>query len=217
VRGDSGETIDALVIHPRYRPGFVTPEGKPFDFISGRITTEGKLDVVYGSLAARMQLPAGAGLWPAFWAMGSFKPWPDNGEIDIMENIGEPDWTAVAMHGPGYSGDTPLVHRRHFPGGQAATGWHVYSVDWAQDSLTFKLDGDPIYEVTRAMVEKYGPWTFDNPKHLLLNCALGGIYPASVNMVESPYYGLPESTVQLIKQDRARVLIDWVRVTGAGK
>jgi beta-glucanase (GH16 family) len=212
LREASGETVDALVIQPRYHPGYVTPQGQTFDFISGRIHTEGKVDFVYGNVAARMKLPAGAGIWPAFWSMGSHKPWPDNGEIDIMENIGDPAWTGMAMHGPGYSGDTPLVSRKHFPNGHDATAWHVYAVDWAPDALSFLLDGEMVYRVTRAMVEAHGPWVFDNPKHLLLNCALGGIFPASVNQVQSPYYGLPESTVRLIQGNIVRVLVDWVRV-----
>ncbi|HLO30974.1 MAG TPA: glycoside hydrolase family 16 protein [Anaerolineales bacterium] len=209
----AGEANGVLVIHPRHCPGFVTPEGKTFDFISGRLNTLGKVEFTYGSIAARMKLPAGAGLWPAFWAMGSSKPWPENGEIDIMENVGEPDWTNVAMHGPGYSGDTPLVNRKYFSGKEDATAWHVYSVDWMVDCLLFKTDGELTYRVTRAMVEQFGPWVYDNSKFMLLNCALGGAYPVTVNKVQFPYLGLPESTVQMIKDDNARILIDWVRVT----
>jgi beta-glucanase (GH16 family) len=209
----SGATNDVLVIHPRYCPGLVTPEGKTFDFISGRITTQGKVDFTYGNIAARLKLPAGAGLWPAFWSMGSFQPWPDNGEIDIMENVGEPDWTGVAIHGPGYFGATPFVNLKYFPQNKDVTAWHIYSVYWTADCLLFKVDGELVYRITRAMVEQFGPWAFDNPKHLLLNCALGGNYPQKINRVKSPYLGMPESTVQLIKEDRAKVLVDWVRVT----
>ncbi|MGB8980496.1 MAG: glycoside hydrolase family 16 protein [Anaerolineales bacterium] len=210
-----GEANGVLVIHPRYCPGFVTPEGKAFDFTSARITTQGKVEFRYGTVAARMKLPAGAGLWPAFWAMGSDKPWPQNGEIDIMENVGDPSWTNVAMHGPGYSGDTPLVKRKSLPPENDVTAWHVYSVEWKPDSLSFKTDGELTYHVTRAMVEKYGPWTYDNHKFILLNCALGGGYPVAVNGIKSPYLGLAESTAQSIRAGRARVLVDWVRVTRA--
>jgi len=209
------ETNGILVIQPRYCPGFVTPEGNTFDFISGRINTLGKVEFMYGSVAARMKLSAGKGLWPAFWSMGSSKPWPENGEIDIMENVGEPDWTNVALHGPGYSGDTPLVSKKYLSQGNDATAWHVYSVDWTRDCLLFKVDGEPVYQVTRAMVEQFGPWTYDNSKFILLNCALGGAYPAAINRIETPYLGLSESTVQLIKGNHAKVLIDWVRVTKA--
>ena len=84
-----------------------------------------------------MKLAAGAGLWPAFWALGDGR-WPDTGEIDIMENVGESAWTSVALHGPGYFGDTPLVRR--VPA-QDVSAWHVYSVDWTEDTLVFRVDG----------------------------------------------------------------------------
>ena len=201
-----------LVIRPRFRPGFKAPSGRSFDFISGRIDTRDKFSFTYGTAAARMKLPAGAGLWPAFWALGAGR-WPDTGEIDIMENVGDAGWTSVALHGPGYFGDTPLVRRATLPADADATAWHVYSADWSEDTIVFRVDDREIYRVTRAMVEKYGQWSFDNPKHLILNLALGGNYPAGVNKIETPYHGLAESTVKAIQRDEPRVLVDWVRVT----
>ncbi len=207
-----GAANGALVLRPRYRPGFTTPQGRKFDFISGRIDTRGKAEFTYGTVAARIKLTAGAGLWPAFWALGTGR-WPDTGEMDIMENVGAPDWVSAALHGPGYFGNTPLVKRTTLPAGKDITAWHVYSVDWKPQELVFKIDDDVAYRVTRPMVEHYGPWAYDNPKFILLNFALGGVYPASVNKVETPYKGLPDTTVQLIKDDKARMLVDWVRVT----
>jgi beta-glucanase (GH16 family) len=201
-----------LVIRARSRPGFTTPQGKRFDFVSGRMDTRGKVEFTYGRAAARMRLPAGAGLWPAFWALGA-GPWPATGEIDVMENVGDPSWTSVALHGPGYSGNTPIVRRASFPAGQDATGWHVYSVDWAPDSIVFRVDDREIYRVTRAIVAPYGRWAFDNPKFLILNLALGGGYPRDVNKTTVPYVGLPDSTVRRIRSDSVAVLVDWVRVT----
>jgi beta-glucanase (GH16 family) len=201
-----------LVIQALHRPGFKTPEGRAFDFISGRIDTRGKVAFTYGTAAARMKLAAGDGLWPAFWALGDGR-WPETGEIDIMENVGDVAWTSVALHGPGYSGDTPLVKRTPFPAGEDATGWHVYAVDWTPDTLTFKRDDRVVYEVTRAMVERHGRWSFDNPKHLILNLALGGNFPAAVNKVAAPYHGLAGSTVKAIQAREPRILVDWVRIT----
>jgi beta-glucanase (GH16 family) len=213
-------TDGALVIRPRFRQGFKTPEGRSFDFISGRIDTRSKVSFTYGTAAARMKLPAGAGLWPAFWALGDGR-WPDTGEIDIMENVGDASWTSVALHGPGYSGNTPLVKRSPFAGLSTdpgagrddATAWHVYAVDWTPDSLVFKRDDREVYRVTRAMVERHGRWAFDNPKHLIVNLALGGNFPAAVNKVKAPYHGLPETTVRAIQNDEPKVLVDWVRIT----
>jgi beta-glucanase (GH16 family) len=202
-----------LVIQPRFRPGFRTPEGQSFDFISGRLDTRGTFSFTYGTAAARMKLAAGAGLWPAFWALGAGR-WPDTGEIDIMENVGDAGWTSVALHGPGYFGNTPLVRRAPLPADADATAWHVYAVDWSENALVFSVDGREVYRATREMVEKYGRWSFDNPKHLILNLALGGDFPAAVNKTKMPYHGLPAATVQAIQRHEPRILVDWVRVRG---
>lgn len=208
----AGAENGALVIRARRRPGFKTPEGRAFDFVSGRLESRSTFEFTYGTAAARIKLTAGAGLWPAFWALGTGR-WPDTGEMDIMENVGDPAWTNVALHGPGYSGNTPLVSRQRFPRGDDIAGWHVYSMDWTADALVFKVDGAETYRVTRPTVERYGRWAYDNPKFLIVNLALGGQYPQAVNGVVKPYAGLPQSTVDLIAADRAMMVVDWVRVT----
>jgi beta-glucanase (GH16 family) len=208
-----GAVNGALAITARSRPGFKTPEGRTFDFISGRLDTRGKFDFTYGTAAARLKLTAGAGLWPAFWVLGNGR-WPETGEMDIMENVGDPSWTNVALHGPGYSGNTPLVMRHPFGPAADATGWHVYSMDWSPEGFVFEVDDVPFYAVTKRMVEVHGPWAYDNPKHLIVNLAIGGAYPRGVNKVEAPYVGLPAPTVDLIKADKAVMLVDWVRVIG---
>ncbi|HET8655368.1 MAG TPA: glycoside hydrolase family 16 protein [Longimicrobiaceae bacterium] len=208
---EGAEDGAALVLQPRYEPGFTTPQGNHFDFVSARIDTRDKFEFEHGIAAARMKLPAGAGLWPAFWILG-LGDWPATGEIDVMENVGDSSWVSSAMHGPGYSGDTPIVQRYAFADSDA-TAWHVYSVDWGPQELVFRVDGKATYTVTRSMVTRYGPWAFDNSKYLILNLALGGGYPGAVNGVTQPYHGLPASTVQRIRDDRVRVLVDWVRVT----
>ena len=85
----------------------MTAEGRKFDFTSGRLEGRGKFEFTYGVVSARVKLTAGAGLWPAFWTLGT-GPWPATGEMDIMENVGDPSWTNIALHGPGYSGNTPF-------------------------------------------------------------------------------------------------------------
>ena len=219
---DSSETIyfepggaqaggNVLVLHSRYRPGFQTEDGQAFDFLSGRIDTRDRFAFRYGRASARIQLPAGTGLWPAFWAMGPGR-WPATGEIDIMEYVGEPGWVSSAVHGPGYSGEAGLVNKLYFSDGDDATGWHTYTLDWTPDRLHFEVDGATVYRVTRPMAEFFGPWVFDNEKFLILNLALGGTYPFKTNGIRSPYYGMSEETVDRIKRGEARVLIDWVRV-----
>lgn len=207
-----GANHGALVFHPRYRSGHVTPEGHQFDFVSGRIDTRDKFDFRYGSAAARIKLPSGSGLWPAFWLLG-YGEWPGSGEIDVLEYVGEPDWVSAAVHGPGYFGEAGLVNKLFFPTDFDATAWHIYSVDWFPDRLIFKVDDFIIYRVTRPMTDFFGSWVFDNQKYLILNLALGGVYPFKTNGIQKPYYGLPESTVQMIRDDQVKMLVDWIQVT----
>jgi beta-glucanase (GH16 family) len=196
-----------LVIHARRGAG--AADGRS-PFVSGRL--HGRVPFTYGTAAARMKLPAGAGLWPAFWLLGE-GAWPAHGEIDIMENVGDPRWVSVALHGPGYSGDTPLVRRDTLPPALDVTAWHEYAVTWRADSIVFRVDGRPIYGVARADVARHGPpAALDSAKYVVLNLALGGGYPAAVNGARTPFLGLPDSTVRRIDAGEARVLVDWVRV-----
>ncbi|WCT10618.1 glycoside hydrolase family 16 protein [Mucilaginibacter jinjuensis] len=206
-----GAQNGALVIKPVFYKGFENKFGK-FDFLSGRMDTRSKVEVTYGHLSARMKLPVGDGYWPAFWALGVGK-WPDCGEIDIMENVGEGDWVSAAIHGPGYFGETPIVNKVYLKPGNDVSKWHVYSVDWDANAMVFKVDGEVFYRVTRPMIENYGKWAFDAPKYLILNMALGGAYPAKVNGIKSPYNGMSEKVVNEIKAGKAKVLVDWVKVT----
>lgn len=212
VKNLKGAKNGALIIQPLYKPGHVSKEGNKYDFVSGRINTRDKMMFTYGSASCRMRMDDGAGLWPAFWALGKGS-WPESGEIDIMETVGDGSWTSVALHGPGYFGNTPLVKRTPLPKGTDVTKWHVYTVDWTPTSLTFKVDGVANYTVTKQMAEKYGRWVFDDPKFLILNFALGGGFPNAVNKVKTPYYGLSQSTVDKIKAGKAKTYVDWVLVT----
>ena len=208
-----GDADGVLVIHPRYRKGFVTPQGKTFDFTSGRINTQSKLEFTYGSVSARILLPEGVGLWPAFWMLGGSGEWPHCGELDIMEYVGEKDWTSVAIHGPTYHGETPLVNKKFFSNPSAVHHWRVYSLDWTDSYIHFKVDDELVYRVTRPMIDFYGSWVFDQKHFIILNFALGGIYPFKTNGIETPYYGLPQETVEAIQRDEIKLLVDWVKVT----
>ena len=217
---DSPETIafgtpagaegGALLLRAQFRAGFTTPSGRQADFVSGRINTADKFAITYGKVSARIRMPEGAGLWPAFWLLG-YGQWPDSGETDIMEYVGVKEWTSSAMHGPGYSGDTPLVKRQTFPAGTDATQWHVYSVERTPDAVSFSVDDREFYRVTREMVERYGQWRFDRPQYIILNFALGGVYPHAVNGIETPYFGLSQASVDRIKAGTVAMEVDWVR------
>lgn len=213
VHGADAEGADggALVIRPQSAPGFITKDGQPFDFISSRMTTQNKFQFTYGTAEARIKLPDGAGLWPAWWLLGTGE-WPHTGETDIMEYIGEKDWVSAAVHGSGYSGETPFVNRQYLDANNDVTHWHTYAVDWTPDELLFKYDGKLMFRVTKTMAQHYGKWVFDNQQYLILNFALGGGYPVKINGIKKPY-GMPESTVEMVKNGQAKMLVDWVRVT----
>ena len=201
-----------LLIKPIYHPDDIQGTHNKHDFISGRINTRSKFEFTYGTASAKIKMSSGAGLWPAFWALGQGK-WPECGEIDMMETVGDSSWVSHAMHGPGYFGNTPIAYRYHFPQGVDVTQWHIYSVDWTADHMIFSVDGKVTYTVTRAMVEHFGRWAYDTPKYIILNFALGGGYPNSVNKVTSPYYGLSQSSVDKVKAGKAVMQVDWVLVT----
>lgn len=209
--GVEGADGGVLELRPLYRPGVDTREDRNADFISGRINTRDKAEFTHGRVEARIKMPDAEGVWPAFWMLGNGQ-WPDTGEIDIMEYVGEKDWTGVALHGPGYSGETPIVNKFFFDHGTDATDWHVYAIEWTRDAILFEVDGRLTYRASRAMVENYGAWRFDTPKFLILNFALGGAYPYKTNLIKEPYNGMPQSTVDQIKAGEVAMYVDWVRV-----
>jgi len=203
---------NSLVLRPVYASGFVTKDGQKFDFISGRINTKGKFDFKYGRAEARIKISEGAGLWPAWWMLGNGE-WPETGEIDIMEYVGDKSWASAAVHGPGYSGEKGPVAKAYFEKDNDVTQWHIYAVDWTPDSLVFKYDDKTMFRVTRGMTAGKGKWAFDNNKYLILNFAVGGVYPAKVNGIKGPYFGLAPATLDLIRNNKTKMWVDWVRVT----
>lgn len=189
-----------LVITAR-RERYTGPDGVRRRYTSARIETKGLFETQYGRMEARMKIPAGQGLWPAFWAMGANFDrvgWPECGEMDIMENIGrEPESVHGTLHGPGYSGDAPLTGTYTLPAGaRAADGYHVYAAEWEPGTVRFYVDG-VLFE-TRTAAEVAGkPWAFDHPFFLLVNLAVGGNWP-----------GPPDRHTTF----PARLLVDYVRV-----
>lgn len=213
VTGNNAEGAQngALLIQPVYAPHYVTKDGQQFDFISSRINTKSKVEIKYGTIAARIKMTEGDGLWPAFWVLGT-GAWPETGEIDIMEYVGEKDWFSAAVHGPKYSGDAGLANRLYFPDSNNITQWHVYAVDWTPESMIFKCDDKAMFRVTKPMTQFFGTWAFDNPKYIILNFAVGGVYPFKINGIKQPYYGLAAKTLESIKQGKSKMLVDWVKV-----
>jgi beta-glucanase (GH16 family) len=187
-----------------------------YPFTSGRIFSKGKRFWTYGKIVARMKLPVGEGYWPAFWMMGENIDqvgWPGNGELDIMENIGYSNWVSGALHGPNYWGAGSVGGQHNLPAGQTVAAFHTYAVEWDPTYVTWLIDDVPVRTVTRAsVIANSGQWVYDNPKFIILNLALGGEYPRGYNGVTSPYYGLPQSTVNNIAAGGGVVEVDYVEV-----
>ncbi|MEU6549518.1 family 16 glycosylhydrolase [Streptomyces sp. NPDC046915] len=147
-------------------------------FTSAGLNTSGKFNAQYGHVEARMKIPRGQGMWPAFWMLGTPVDWPDSGEIDVMENVGfEPSTVHGTIHGPGYSGSGGIGAAYSLPGGQAfADAFHTFAVDWAPDSITWSVDGN-VYQ-RRTPADLGGrTWVFNKPFFLILNLAVGGYWP----------------------------------------
>ncbi len=152
------------------------------EYTSTRMITRDKKTFRYGRIEARLKLPQTQGIWPAFWMLGNNLGqvgWPNSGEIDIMEHVGfEPTTTHGALHGPGYSGNTPFMGT-HNLGEYVDVNYHVYAVEWDTNGIRWFRDNIQFYSVTRTQVQAYGNWVFDNPFFLLLNVAVGGNWPGS--------------------------------------
>ncbi len=175
-----------LLIVARRAPAGLTCHYGPCRYTSAKVTTRGKVEVSPGRVEARIKLPAGQGLWPAFWMLGHgfpAAPWPECGELDIMENRGSaPATTSSALHGPGYSGNTPFAHAYSLPQGTFADDFHAFSVEWDSLSVRFFVDDTVHYVVTRGDVQHVGKSVLDQPYFLILNLAVGGTFdgdPAS--------------------------------------
>ena len=178
----------------------------PCRYTSAKITTRGKLAASPGRVEARIKLPSGQGLWPAFWMLGNDFPtvgWPASGELDIMENKGSASNTSSsAIHGPGYSGNTPFAHANSIAPGTLADAFHVYAVEWDANSAKFYVDGTLHYNVLRSDLQRYGASILDKPYYIILNLAVGGNFD-----------GDPQTDAIL----PATMLVDYVRVYTASK
>lgn len=172
-------------------------------FTSARIKTQGKFTILYGKIEARMKIPHGQGMWPAFWMLGENIDnvgWPKCGEIDVVENIGkEPSIVHGTVHGPGYSGKNGISSQYRLPNGQPLSDdFHIYAVEWSPESVRFFLDGHTYATVTPASLPKGTLWVYDHPFFLLLNLAVGGAWP-----------GNPDESTEFPQE----LLVDWVRVS----
>ena len=170
-------------------------------YTSARLKTQGRFTQTYGRFEARIRVPRGLGLWPAFWMLGADIDqvgWPRSGEIDVMENIGrEPAIVHGTMHGPGYSGASSIGGAYTLASGSFADDYHVFAVEWMPGEIRWFVDNTEYRRSTPASLPAGAAWVFDHPFFMLLNVAVGGAWP-----------GDPDAATQFPQQ----MLVDYVRV-----
>lgn len=174
-----------------------TPDG----YTSARLTTLDRFDFTFGRAEARIKVPGGQGLHPAFWLLGTDIEevgWPRSGEIDVMETINDADSLHTGIHGPTVSG-AAWKTSAGFP--EPVVGnFHRYWVERAPGRITVGIDDTTVHTYRRPDLAPDQQWVFDKPFFLLLNVAVGGRWPGPVG----PDTAFP-----------ATMVIDWIKVTDA--
>lgn len=152
-------------------------------YTSARIKTQGLFVQKYGRFEARIKLPWGQGMWPAFWLLGEnieTVSWPNCGEIDIMEYKGqEPTIMHGTVHGPGYSGANGVGKSYNLLNDRFDTDFHVFGIEWDTDYINFYVDDVLYNQITPADVS--GDWVYDQPFFIIMNLAVGGNYVGNPN------------------------------------
>ncbi|MGC5561818.1 discoidin domain-containing protein [Streptomyces sp. FR-108] len=173
-------------------------------YTSARMNTGATFQFTYGRVEARIKVPKGNGLWPAFWMMGADfltgRPWPYNGEVDIVEVLGKDVKTAYStVHAPAYNGGGGIGSPYTLPGNaDFSDDFHTWAADWNSKGITYSLDGRTVFSLDKDQVERTrGPWIFDHPHYLILNLAVGGDWPGPTDA------GTPFPS---------KMLVDFVRV-----
>ena len=141
-------------------------------YTSARLVTRGKAQWTYGFFEVRAKLPCGRGTWPAIWMLGSAGTWPDDGEIDIMEQVGsDPSRVFGTVHTLGGSGGASTGAATQVP--EACTAFHDYQLHWTSDEIAIGVDGVVYFRYLNPRTGR-AAWPFDDPHYLLLNIAIGG-------------------------------------------
>ena len=205
-RLDNAYQQDGNLVIKVLQEKYTGADGVTRNYTSARLKTLGKFSQTYGRFEARIKIPRGQGLWPAFWMLGTDieKPgWPGCGEIDIMENIGkEPALVHGTIHGPGYSGGHGIGAAYALPDAlpadqRFADDFHLFAVEWEANVIRFYVD-DHLYATrTPADLPKGAKWVYDHPFFVLLNVAVGGDWP-----------GNPDASSEFPQT----MLVDYVRV-----
>ena len=200
-RIQNAQVQDGNLVITAIKETYAGSDGISRDYTSARITTKGLFSQSSGKFEARIKIPYGQGLWPAFWLLGndiSSNGWPTCGEIDIMENVGKfPALVYGTIHGPGYSGGSGISASSSIPTGKFADDFHVYGIEWEGTQIRFYLDGILQYTRKSSDIPAGTVWVFDHPFFIILNVAVGGAWPGS-----------PDGSTVFPQ----KMLVDYVRV-----
>ncbi|GAA5178989.1 hypothetical protein GCM10025771_19670 [Niveibacterium umoris] len=151
------------------------------NYTSARLVTRGKASWTYGFFEIRAKLPCGLGTWPAIWMLGTGGVWPDDGEIDIMEQVGSAPSTVLGtIHTKlfNHMNGTQRGDNTQVP--DACTAFHNYQLNWTKDRIVIGVDNVNYFQFSNPG-SGYGGWPFDKPQYLLLNLAIGGMLGGPVD------------------------------------
>lgn len=157
-----------------------------YQYTSGLIETDHSFSQTYGYFEMRAQLPAGQGLWPAFWLMRADGAWPP--ELDVMEALGKDTTTAYGSVHTAQSG-SHTSQGLAINVGDFSSGYHTYAVDWEADKITFYYDNKEVYQVDT-------PADMHSPMYMIANLAMGGGWAGSADATTP---------------DQAHMNIDYIR------
>lgn len=163
----------------------ITAKAESFNgsnYTSARLKSQGLFDFTYGRVDIRAKLPSGAGTWPALWLLGSNFPtvgWPACGELDIMEHVGNnPNQILAAIHTPSSFGNTVNKGLTTIP--NVSTEFHVYSINWSANQISFLVD-DEIYYTYNPANKTLQNWPFNADQFLIMNIAMGGTLGGTID------------------------------------
>jgi beta-glucanase (GH16 family) len=202
-RAENARIEDGKLVITARQEAYTGTDGAKFNYTSARLKTEGLFSQTYGRFEARIKLPAGQGIWPAFWMLGDnigAAGWPKCGEIDIMENVGkEPGINHGSLHGPSATNPTSdQTATITLPAGQKLSDdFHVYAAEWEPGMVRFYLDSNLYATFAASQWPAGGTWVFDHRFFLIFNVAVGGDWPGS-----------PDAATVFPQ----RMLVDYVRV-----
>ena len=160
------------------------------NYTSARLVTRGKASWTYGFVEVRAKLPCGGGTWPAIWTLGTGGRWPEDGEIDLMEQTGANKGQVLGtIHTRAYNyynGSLGVGQGSATPVADACTAFHKYQLTWDANAVTIGVDGSNYFTFAKAPGAANDRWPFDNPQYLLLNLAVGGVLGGAVDNASFP-------------------------------